>query len=329
MDSMNLKGLLFWIITYSISLGFVEIGLRVIYLQTPLKHPLAIVSAFYDAKNFLGEKTSGPTPEIGIWEKDSKYGYSHVANSSGIHTTQDFSVKYTIDNNGARTIPIPEGPLGRILFLGGSYTFGHGVNDDEVFPYILSTNWPRWRIDNRGVMGWGTSHAYMTLLEEMVRNDRPAMVVYTMIPHHITRNYIRRGWVKSLSKFDRDHPHFELIEGEPTFMGVIGVDKSLPGTPELRGKEIELTRAFLVEMQNICRENQVPFIVVFLEENHSTEITEAMVESDIQFVDLSGLEFEGIEYDPHPGSADHKKIAEMILTSSISETLKSVEAKGG
>jgi hypothetical protein len=310
---MNTKRFFFWTLTYLVSMVILELGLRAVYFQKLSDYPLALVAAFHDVRSVSESKVAPDKTKIGIWRKDPRYGYSHIASTTGTHTTPDFSVTYTIDEHQARFNPVPEHPLGRILFLGGSYTFGHGVNDNETFPAVLGEHWPQWQIDNRGVMGWGTSHSYMTLIDDLGSDDPPEMVVYTMIPHHITRNYIRESWVKNLSRFGRDHPHFELIDEELVFMGTIGVEEAAPGSPELRRKETELTNAFLIEMQDLCQQRSVPFIVVLLGNKYPPEFGADIANNGIQVVDLSELEFQGFARDPHPNSDDHRRIAEEIV----------------
>ena len=43
----------------------------------------------------------------------------------------------TTDDQGLRVTPNPNGNHFRILFLGDSFTMGYGVNDTEVFPYLV------------------------------------------------------------------------------------------------------------------------------------------------------------------------------------------------
>jgi hypothetical protein len=163
----------------------------------------------------------------------------------------------------------------------------------------------------------------MALAQEMESDDPPAVVIYVMIPQHVKRNYIRMSWVKTLAKYDRDHPHFELIDGKPMFKGVVGVPNSLTDTPEMRDKEIELTKAFLIEMQNISHNRQVPFIVILLGKYHLANIYKAMIENNIKVLDLSGIKLEGFSSDGHPNRNDHRRIAEMILDSFVPKVLES------
>ena len=70
---------------------------------------------------------------IGIWRTDPVFGYAHVPSTEGHHVLpESFDVVYTIDGSGNRVTPRTTAPLARILVLGGSFSFGHGVEDDEA-----------------------------------------------------------------------------------------------------------------------------------------------------------------------------------------------------
>jgi len=249
------KRLIFVVLLILINLLVFEIISSVVYFHRNSRYPLALVHYWYIAervlsKYLLTERDLLKTKPVHLYEYDPKYGYSHVANSRGTYKSRDFKGTYTIGNDKGRVIPVPEEPLGRILFLGGSLTYGYGVDDDKTYPYILSQKyWRNWHIVNKAVSGWGTSHAYMTLSEEMERDKRPSVVIYGMISQHIQRNYIREGWVHTVAKYFHSHPHFELVDGNLEFQGVVNVSESKPYSSEVRKKELELTRAFLIEMK--------------------------------------------------------------------------------
>jgi hypothetical protein len=72
----------------------------------------------------------------------------------------------------------------------------------------LSQKWPEWRIVNKGIMGWGTIQAYLTLSKMLQDGKRPSMVIYNMIPEHLPRNYIRKSWVQMMGDLNFFHPQF-------------------------------------------------------------------------------------------------------------------------
>jgi hypothetical protein len=234
---------------------------------------------------------------------------------------------YTIGDTKERFIPMTKKPVGRIIFLGGSYTFGHGVDDDKTYTYLLGKRyWENWHIVNKAVMGWGTSHAYLLVSEEIEGSTPPSVVIYAMIPDHIPRNYIRRDWVKYLK---RDHPHFELINGKLELQGTITVAGSELDSPEVREKELDLTKAFLVEMSKKCGNKNIPFIVVLLPSREWPPvipiITTILVEHNIPYLDISRMNIKGFPNDYHPNQNDHELIAGAISGSFITAKLAELE----
>lgn len=309
-----------------INLCVLEITLSILYFQRNSQFPFAIIHLWHIAKITIHRKIL--VKPIGIFESDPVFGYSHIANSRGNEKTPDYEVTYTIGNNKERYIPISQRPQGKILFLGCSHTFGEGVEDDENYPYLLSKiYWLNWHIENKAVMGWGTSHAYMLLSQEIESDNPPSAVIYGMIPNHITRNYIRKSWVKRVAQYNREHPHFELIDGNLIFQGLVNVANSKEDNPELHNKEVEMTISFLVGIRNMCKQKRIPFIVILLPQGRLTlpyVIIRTLVENKIPFLDLSEMKNEGFPHDGHPNRNDHKRIAQAISKSSISEILQSL-----
>lgn len=278
---------------------------------------LAIAQLWHAAK--AGLRGRAPRTPVGIWQYDPELGYSHVPRSSGVHREPDFEVTYTIGDHGERYIPAPDHPLGRILFLGGSLTFGHGVEDDENYPYLLSRHWSGWHIVNRAAMGWGTSHAYVALRKEIESDTPPSMAIYAMIPHHIARNYIRRSWLRMLSRYGRGQAHFEPIGGVPVFQGVVGVAEGKEDSPELCRTEMELTQAFLLAMHRLCQQKQIPFVVMLLRKPPPGAIYRTLTENRTLTLDLLNVRIDGFPHDDHPNPSDHRRIAEAISKSFVGE----------
>ncbi|MEE9542749.1 MAG: SGNH/GDSL hydrolase family protein [Thermodesulfobacteriota bacterium] len=315
---MKNKKLIFWAALVIINLCLALIIVSVYYYRTNSS------SNGITERLEKAEKAGGPEG-VGIWRTDDKLGYSHIANSSGVHKTENFKVRYTIGPSGERYIPAPEAPAGRILFLGGSLTFGHGVEDLETFPAVLAKEyWSDFEIVNRAVMGWGTSHAYLTLLESLESASAPDMVIYGYIPDHAVRNYIRRDWLVVMDRYKRRHPHFELMDGKLRFQGVVGMAEGLKNSRELGEKEIELTAALLAAMQEACRAKKIPFVVLLLPklQPFKAEVIEALKVNRISTLDISNERPEGFKSDPHPNANDHRRIAEAILNSFIGSGLE-------
>lgn len=91
----------------------------------------------------------------------------------------------------------------RILVLGGSFTLGQGVSDEETFVYKLQERFPSVEFLNYGTAGYGTYQCLLLLEEYLRREEPPFMVLYDWIQHHEDRNYGQWWWHKTLKSYSR------------------------------------------------------------------------------------------------------------------------------
>jgi lysophospholipase L1-like esterase len=92
----------------------------------------------------------------------------------------------TIDRAGYRgaeiVTPKPAGRF-RILALGGSTTFGHGLRDDETWPFrlqgLLEKRGFPCEVINGGVPGWGAEHCLLRLEDDAGWIQPDLVLVYT------------------------------------------------------------------------------------------------------------------------------------------------------
>jgi len=311
-----------------------ELILSAYFFQKRSEHPLAIVH--YIAQIHERLTATSNLEAIGIYREDLEFGYRHLPNSRGNHRSRSFSVTYTIGGEGERAIPSPVDPLGRILFLGSSYTFGFGVDDRENYPYLLATeHWQGWQVLNKAVNGWGTVHAHMLLEEELKGPSPPALAIYNSVPDHVCRNYLRPAWLKMLALSHQAHPHFELSAGRPIFRGLATVKDAVQDEAEVRLKELDLTAAFISSMHRQAMKRNVGFIVVLLPQRFEVacgpvawppSLIRALTEQGVSILDLSEIkgQMTWLEHDAHPDRGGHRVLASAMAESFVSDTLRSL-----
>jgi hypothetical protein len=207
---------------------------------------------------------------VGIWRADDRLGWRHIAGASGRQrSVPDYDVWYRIDAQGHRSIPGgPAGNAPSVLFLGGSFTFGHGVEDDESYPAVLQRAWPALRVVNAATNAWGTAHALLALEDELEASNGIALVVYGFITHHLMRNHRSARWLRQLDEMqERRNPFFEIDGDELVFRGLADpIRDALPDDRDQRAREVRMTERLLVEMARLCAARDIRFVVVQLPE---------------------------------------------------------------
>lgn len=122
-----------------------------------------------------------------------------------------FDVVYTITPQGFRYIPgfdALDASRALIVFLGGSYAFGEGLDDDETLPYFLAakTNWSLPTL-NVAFSGYG-SHQMLRTLELGRLHDlgyeRIRAAVYVALPGHANRAAGEVWWDPVGPKYELD-----------------------------------------------------------------------------------------------------------------------------
>jgi hypothetical protein len=96
-----------------------------------------------------------------------------------------------------------------IITAGCSFTFGHGIADQDTWPWLLQERLPQYRIINAGVMGYGTDQALMAAEREVRQNaGHTAAVVLGFAAFQIERNRATQQWLATVYPFSK--PLFAL-----------------------------------------------------------------------------------------------------------------------
>ena len=102
-----------------------------------------------------------------------------------------YDVSYSFDEDGLRVSPTKRGsPSEAVLFFGGSFTLGEGVENTETFAYLIGEK-TELRTLNFGFHGYGGHQMLAALqsgwVEERLRGATPVHVIYTYINSHPAR----------------------------------------------------------------------------------------------------------------------------------------------
>ena len=120
-----------------------------------------------------------------------------------------YDVTYTVAAGQRRTSENPpEAPP--VIATGCSFTFGHGLNDQDTWPWLLQQRSPRYRVMNVATMGYGTDQALLAAERQVDRSRRkPQAVVLGFADFQIERNRSPQGWMVHVYPFSK--PLFEMV----------------------------------------------------------------------------------------------------------------------
>lgn len=121
-----------------------------------------------------------------------------------------FDVHYTTDEHGFRKTPpiVPDRSTKGLVFFGCSFTFGTGVNDNEVLPNIVQDSLKnKYKVYNFAYGGYGTHQMLANIefnrVDSIVKYD-PAVFIYVAISDHLNRALNLVGYGSHGPKFILD-----------------------------------------------------------------------------------------------------------------------------
>ena len=142
---------------------------------------LLLLSLFLGLDVWLGYRkmVNGNSAEqvAGVHQPHSNLGWEPMPGTGRHERAGDFSVRYSVDPDGLRHVPNQGEVRSRLWLFGDSFTFGHGVQDDEAWPSVMAREFlaPGLHVRNAGVMGYGLAQQVQRLLElegEIQAGDR-------------------------------------------------------------------------------------------------------------------------------------------------------------
>jgi lysophospholipase L1-like esterase len=124
---------------------------------------------------------------------DPTLGWRMAARWSGRHVHYDFDAQYTTNAQGLRGTEWLDPAIGnrRIAFLGDSFTFGLGVNDDETFVARLQSGDGEATYLNAGIAGYSTDQQLLYLRDHLASWDLDGLVLVVYLANDLLDNELR------------------------------------------------------------------------------------------------------------------------------------------
>ncbi len=261
----------------------------------------------------------------------------------------NYSVTHTQDSLRSIPFSFSDSAENKIYFLGCSYTYGMGVNDNENLPALIQKELPNSKVKNFGVPGFGTIQSYLQLQKMIVENDIPNIIILNYADFHDMRNALTPFYRENLKiGFERSSAEVKEIMQSSRIPFVLEKNGEfsieycewndlykhwplrsylasvnyLQSQSDLRKDNAiakkEITFFLAQQMQQLCKENNIEFIITGITKSEDTKATlkefEKMgIETIDIAVDLNLKKYNNMPYDSHPNKLTHSIWAERIL----------------
>jgi len=308
-----------------------------------------------------GLELSGSLTE-GYFRGHESLGYAPVAENRATATRSFggevlYDVVYSIDQNGLR-IPPPVAPDAGgecLLFFGGSFTFGEGVNDDEAMPYRVGVKTGgRFRVYNFAFHGYGAHQMLAALEDELVAatvDCVPRQVVYLAHPDHAVRAAGFASWDTHGPRYLRDSGggvayagHFDdgLAFYGRGFLTVLNQSKLLATLLSLRQPDPEATEKLFVAIIAAAREHVetrhagAEFHVI-LWGNADSALSQQLASAGLRLHPIDRIVSEEERADPrytiprdgHPTALLHERVAAYVAREIVGTPAVKADAAAG
>ncbi len=178
---------------------------------TLLSLSLSIAAVEYVLRIARPSNTGGGQLESGLFTYHSRLGWTLTRDWQGGHTHHDYQVRYSTNGFGhrGRTLDADEGDHRRYAYLGDSFTFGMGVNDQDTFTEILNRQSQGKKLHlNFGHPGYSTDQELIYAKERILQVEPNVLVLIAYLGNDLIDNTAPVPLQVDLAK-----PYFELTDG--------------------------------------------------------------------------------------------------------------------
>lgn len=299
-----------------------------------------------------------PNSELGYGVSDSSF--SVRATKRWIKSGKEVYDAYYSFAEGRRVTPDSDPASQQYsIFLGGSFTFGEGLNDSETLPYHYNQLHKQKRnIRNYGFNGYGTHQVY-TIAKNFIVTDSALQraenveVYYWFIDPHILRANGYSPWDQKSARYVLENgaiKHtgtFKEAKGNRSYITNVfnliwansGIFNRIKNRVATGKDETDLVLRLIKETHRLFKEKGFEFTVLVQDTSRSDplfdkyfknmreKIVQYLEEQNIQFIRVDEAVFHGnqtdnhliIPGDGHPTSEFNKRLADFVRKKSNSQ----------
>ena len=281
---------------------------------------------------------------LGIAEEDSELGWRLIPYDGGIWTGNQKHREVVLENRTRRVTPAPrELSAKTAMIIGDSSIFGWGLDDEDTFASRLATRFPKLRVVNAAVPGFGALQS-MLWMNRIIGSIKPSFVILGYADYFIARDTGGYSWASRLANIystgNVSFPFARLVDGalrtsppRPYFLELPGRNSLalvtvveeifgvLKGTRSER-EEIDISRQILKEWVDSVREYGAIPIVFFWNKDRSEDLfADFLNKLGVTTLECShpqqGSPESRIDIDGHPSAAVVDYWAECIKQANI------------
>ncbi len=274
--------------------------------------------------------------------KNKPNGIFHVQDKQDSKIIYD--VYYKTDKYGRRFIPVSKIKTKKffVLFLGCSFAFGHGLNDNETLPYYFDLMSPKYRAYNYGVDGYGANHV-LAFLEnhsfDQEITERTGVGFYVFMEDHVNRAIGTSEYLARHSSSAKS-PYYKLIQDVPVYSGSFLAGRKfitelyqalnkvsflkkigIQSFPRIRAKHYEYTAKLIKKMNVVYRKqfgNDNFYVVIHPFCRNDSTIIKYLEKYNIKYIDLRSPRTYAVDYkipmDGHPNAKLNRLLAGILIS---------------
>ena len=283
---------------------------------------------------------------------DSHLGFALRPGTFEVKINEALSFRTTHGKDSLRITGFerPDTGLSRVFIMGCSYTYGMGVDDSLNFPFLIQKHFPRYRVRNFGVPGYGMVQSYLQLKRCIARGEMPDIVIINFADFHSDRISLTQQYRRDLHfGFERsnemlksfmiparipflreDFPNgyvIETVEWSEVYrplkwrenLAIVNLIQNFSDWNVSRKTDkMENTLQIFRMIRDVCQANDIRFWVTGLTK---TEVTQEVLRRlgkinistiDIS-VDLTDTTYNNLPFDAHPNAKAHSHFGNALI----------------